>query len=179
MPPRRLNLLLEDHPARATLYTANEDMARKKSRPISRSDTSMDGAIGMTANDASVVTMMIAGAMMNTALSANGGIQFSLVKIFTMSATTWRTPNGPARLGPYLSWKDPRSRRSTHMTPAAMSITPTMTPMMTMTEMPAALMVSLRQRCSPAPWRATPAPAFRGRPRERSRPREAGHAPAR
>ncbi len=67
---------------------------------MSRSDTRMAGAMGMTAKEARVVIMMMAGAMTNTALSAKGGIQFSLVKIFSMSATTWRTPKGPARLGP-------------------------------------------------------------------------------
>ena len=58
------------------------------------------GANGNTANDSNTVTMMMAGAMTKTGLSANGGIQSSLVKILIMSASTCRSPNGPTRLGP-------------------------------------------------------------------------------
>ena len=47
----------------------------------------MPGAMGTTANDISTVTMMMAGARMKTGLSANGGIQSSLVKILIMSAS--------------------------------------------------------------------------------------------
>ncbi len=100
MLPRSEYLLLDAHPASATLYTAKEDMARKKRRPMSMSDTRMAGAMGMTANEASVVIMMMPGAMTNTAFSAKGGIQFSFVKIFIMSATTCSTPKGPALFGP-------------------------------------------------------------------------------
>jgi len=90
---------LEAQPARATLYTAKDDIARKYSRPMSRSETRMAGAMGITAKDASVVIMMIAGAMTKIALSANGAIQFSLVKNLQHVTMTCSTPNGPARLG--------------------------------------------------------------------------------
>ena len=55
----------------------------------------MPGAMGSTANDNNTVTMMMAGAITKTVLSANGGIQSSFVKILIMSATTCRSPNGP------------------------------------------------------------------------------------
>ena len=60
----------------------------------------MRGANAIMANDISVVATRIAGASTKTALSANGGIQSSFVKILIMSATTCNSPNGPARLGP-------------------------------------------------------------------------------
>ena len=65
-----------------------------------RSTTMMPGEKGTTANESSTVTIMMAGAMMKTALSANGGSQSSLVKILIMSATTCSSPNGPTRFGP-------------------------------------------------------------------------------
>ena len=49
--------------------------------------TTNDGANGITANVSRTVTTMIAGASTKTALSAKGGIQSSLKKILTMSAT--------------------------------------------------------------------------------------------
>jgi hypothetical protein len=52
------------------------------------------------ANDINTVTMMMAGAITKTGLSANGGIQSSFVKILIMSASTCRSPKGPTRLGP-------------------------------------------------------------------------------
>ena len=60
----------------------------------------MPGANGTTASDNSTVTMTIMGAITKTALSANGGIQSSLVKILIMSAATCSKPNGPTRFGP-------------------------------------------------------------------------------
>jgi hypothetical protein len=44
--------------------------------------------------------MMIAGAMMNTGLSANGGIQSSLASSLIVSASTCNSPKGPTRFGP-------------------------------------------------------------------------------
>ena len=78
-------------------------MARKNSSPMFRSTTSMPGAKGMMVKDMSTTTTITAGAMMNTALSAKGGIQSSLVKILIMSASTCRRPKGPTRFGPYRS----------------------------------------------------------------------------
>ena len=75
-------------------------MAKKKSRPMFKSVTMILGAMGSTAKVISTVTTMIAGASTKTGLSAKGGIQSSLVKILIMSATTWRRPKGPTRLGP-------------------------------------------------------------------------------
>ena len=56
---------------------------------------------------------------MNTGLSANGGIQSSFMKILTPSATTWSSPKGPTRFGPYRSCHKASSRRSSQMSPAA------------------------------------------------------------
>ena len=65
--------------------------------------------------------MMMAGAMTNTGLSANGGIQSSFQKILIMSATTCKQPERPARgsgrSGPATSAS---SRRSTQISPPAM-----------------------------------------------------------
>jgi hypothetical protein len=46
------------------------------------------------------VTMIIAGAMTKTGLSAKGGIQSSLKKILIMSAATCNRPKGPTLFGP-------------------------------------------------------------------------------
>ncbi len=123
-------MLFEDHPASATLYTPKEDMARKNRREKLTSETKMAGAKGMTAKEARVAVKMMVGASTKTALSENGAIQFSFVKIFSMSAMTCRAPKGPARLGPYLSWRNPRTLRSTQIVPAAMRSTPRSTPPM-------------------------------------------------
>src|SRR5512132_1538405 len=46
----------------------------------------------------------------------------SLKKNFMASASGWRRPNGPTRLGPGRSWIRPAPRRSTHeRSPAAVS----------------------------------------------------------
>ena len=58
------------------------------------------GARGMTAKEARAVIITRVGAKMNTGLSEKGATQFSFVKTFTVSATTWRRPRGPTRLGP-------------------------------------------------------------------------------
>ena len=63
--------------------------------------------------------MMIAGAMTNTGLSANGGTQSSLVSSLIVSATVCRMPNGPTRFGPYRSCHSASIRRSSQTRPAA------------------------------------------------------------
>ena len=60
----------------------------------------MPGANGTTANDNSTVTMTIIGAITKTALSANGGIQSSLVKILIMSATHLQQAERPHAIRP-------------------------------------------------------------------------------
>src|SRR3954466_13652944 len=100
MPPSSEYLLLDDHPARTTLYTPSEDMAKKKSKPMLRSAITKPGAKGITANERSAVATMIPGASTKTGLSAKGGIQPSFKKSFTESASGCKRPNGPTRLGP-------------------------------------------------------------------------------
>ena len=75
-------------------------MANRNNTPTLRLATVQVGVKGITANAKSEVSMMMAGATTNTALSANGGIQSSLKKILTMSATTCNEPKRPTRLGP-------------------------------------------------------------------------------
>jgi len=85
------------------LYAPSEDIPRKKRIPIFKSITCIPGAKGIIAKLIKTVATTIAGAIMKTGLSANGGIQSSLKKILTMSATLWRRPKGPTLFGPYLS----------------------------------------------------------------------------
>src|SRR5574340_774108 len=119
MPPRSAYLLLEDQPANTTLYTPSDDKARTNSSPMLRSLMMIPGATGSTANAINAVSMMMAGARIKTALSANGGTQSSFMKILTPSATTWSSPKGPTRFGPYRSCHKASSRRSSQMSPAA------------------------------------------------------------
>ena len=76
-----------------------EDMARKNSKPILRSATTIFGANGMITKLISTVPATMAGAIINIPLLANGGIQSSLKNNFSVSASTINIPNGPARLG--------------------------------------------------------------------------------
>jgi len=98
--------------------------------PILESNTRKLGPKGITENVNRIVIMSIPGAIINTGLSENGGIQSSLKNNFMVSAITWNNPNGPTRLGPSLSCHTDKSLRSTHISPAAMdkgiSITPSM-----------------------------------------------------
>src|SRR5882757_4495615 len=99
---------------------------------MSRSATTNPGENGTTANESSAVTTITAGARTKTGLSAKGGIQSSLVNIFTESATTCPNPNGPTRLGPYRSCHKASRRRSTQINPAdRLSTTNRTTAMMT------------------------------------------------
>ncbi len=66
----------------------------------------------------------MAGARIKTGLSANGGTQSSFMKILTPSATTWSSPNGPTRFGPYRSCHKASNRRSSQMSQAAMVSAP-------------------------------------------------------
>ena len=77
----------------------------------------------MTAKLKSTTVIIIPGATTKLNLSANGGIQSSLVKILIMSATTCKEPNHPTRLGPNLSCQKPSKRRSTVINSAAVMIT--------------------------------------------------------
>src|SRR5262249_13777818 len=93
--PSNAYLLFDAQPASATLYTPNDDIARKNNTPTSRSATSTPGANGITANDINADITMNVGAITKIGLSAKGGIQSSLKKILIMSAMTWPNPNGP------------------------------------------------------------------------------------
>ena len=93
-------LLRDDQPASTTLYTASDDMARKKSSPTLRSATTQPSATGTTMKESSAVISTRDGATTNTRLSANGGTQSSLNRILNVSASTWSRPAGPTRLGP-------------------------------------------------------------------------------
>src|SRR5262245_35786658 len=94
-------------------------MARKNNRPRFRSATTIVGENGMITKLSNTLATTIAGAVMNTHLSANGGIQSSLKNNFSVSASTIRIPSGPARFGPSLSCHKASSLRSTQISPAA------------------------------------------------------------
>src|SRR3990170_1311277 len=100
----------------------SDDIARKKSMPMSRSAIEMPGENGTTAKARRTAVIMTAGARTNTALSEKGGTQSSFANILSMSATTCRRPNGPTRLGPYLSCHRARRRLSIQMRPALMVV---------------------------------------------------------
>src|SRR5260370_17292075 len=99
---------------------------------MSRSATTNAGEMGSTASESSGVGTMMVGARTKTGLSAKGGSESCLVKIFTESASTCPKPNGPTRLGPYRSCHNASRRRSTQISPAArLSTTNRTTAMMT------------------------------------------------
>src|SRR5688572_4383717 len=100
MAPSKEYLLLEAQPPSMMLYAPMDDIDRKKRMPMFRSATMIPGAKGTITKLKKTDTITIAGAMTNTTLSANGGIQSSLKKSFMVSAKTMKTPKGPARLGP-------------------------------------------------------------------------------
>ena len=105
----------EDHPARTTLYTANELIARKNktptlisaptifincdSPPIARSKPGPKGMIIKIRKDG---TKAIIGAKRYIALSAFIGNICSFNNSFIASASVCRIPKGPARSGPTL-----------------------------------------------------------------------------
>ena len=117
--PNRAYLLLDDHPARTTLYTPNEDIPKKNNIPIFGLITTQSGATGIKAKFNNTVIITTIGAMIKTGLSANGGIQSSLKNIFIMSARTCIRPKGPTLFGPYRSCHTASPLRSTHIRNAA------------------------------------------------------------
>ncbi len=100
MAPNKAYLLLEAHPPSMMLYAPMDDAARKNSIPMLISDTIKPGANGMITNPINAEIITIAGAITNTFRSAKGGIQSSLKKSLSVSASTMSKPKGPARLGP-------------------------------------------------------------------------------
>src|ERR1700744_4751052 len=133
MPPRSEYLLFEDQPARTTLYTPNDDIARRNRIPILRSAITNPVANGTTANDIRAVATTMAGARTKTGLSAKGGIQSSFVNSLIESATICPSPKGPTRFGPYRSCHSASSRRSTQINPADRLSTTKRTTIMTST----------------------------------------------
>src|SRR6476661_5198003 len=61
--PSKEYLLLDAHPPSTILYTASDDIARKKSKPMLRSATTMFGANGMITKLISTDPATIAGAV--------------------------------------------------------------------------------------------------------------------
>ena len=58
------------------------------------------GPNGITAYTISAGTIEMIGATVKTHLSARTGVMSSLIISFTASATGWRIPYGPTRIGP-------------------------------------------------------------------------------
>ena len=75
-------------------------MARKNSTARLASDTPQFGVIGMKMKPSIIRLIAMKGASTKVNLSAKGGSQSSLKKIFSMSAMTCPRPKGPTRLGP-------------------------------------------------------------------------------
>jgi hypothetical protein len=68
--------------------------------------------MGTTASAINAVMRAKAGAMIKNGLFAWLGIMSSLKMNFTPSASGWRNPNGPTRLGPSLSCMNALTLRS-------------------------------------------------------------------
>ncbi len=89
----------------------------------------------------------------------------SLRKFLRPSATGWRMPKGPTRLGPYRSWMNPATLRSTRVVRATTPITPpnTARTMMVFSMRNAVSDCSFMDSFPQSP--ATPAGSFTGAPR--------------
>ena len=99
-PPKRLNSFAEAQPPNITAYTANPAIAKKNKMPICQLLAPKVGLSGMIAKLAKAVNIAMAGASVNINLSANLGVQSSLKKIFSISATSCNEPCQPTRFGP-------------------------------------------------------------------------------
>ena len=114
-------MLFDAHPPSTIPYTPIEVVARTKRSATFTSATWSAIVLpkrvtvsphGITVAATSAVTTVMAGARMNTALSAWAGTMSSFMKSLIPSAIDWRRPKGPTRSGPIRSCMWPITLRS-------------------------------------------------------------------
>ena len=98
--PKSAYLLLEAQPARKTISTLVLEIASTNSTPTSKSASVMLGPKGITPQTRMAGTNTRTGGRKKSALSAARGANSSLRISFMASATGWKRPRGPTRLGP-------------------------------------------------------------------------------
>ena len=135
MAPSSEYLLRLDQPAIKTESSVDALMEKKKSRPAFRSTSTMLRPMGSTANSIKTATTSESGARKCTTALALKGTISSLVSDLMPSATGWKKPKGPTRLGPRRFWIRPRPLRSNTVVSAnrpgnkqTMVMTPSTTP---------------------------------------------------
>ena len=130
-------------PARRCTRRTRTWPGRRAARCRSRRPGS-PGAMGMTAKEARVVIMMIAGAMTKTALSANGRYPVLLREYLQhVGHDLQNSRRGRPGWGRSAPGRRPGAGARTRSMPAANSRAPSMTPRMTMIAIPTALISRL------------------------------------
>src|SRR6266478_4025173 len=93
--------------------------------PTFMSASISDDENGITAHGKMNASITRYGANLNSGESASSGMMSSLQTFFTPSASHWRNPCGPTRLGPTRDWIRAHTRRSAQLTiPAKGNATP-------------------------------------------------------